>query len=152
MNTAVKAEHERIVNIDTITAEENKSAYQKNQDRKSARAENNDLLLDEAIAEAIEESGLEPTAHLTDEIKKRFGHNGEKVYGTSIFRSIPAYIASYQGKVQQVAAGITPELTVQDRIDIQKREKQAKFEEMVYWSKSGDLSKYRKARAEWSAL
>ena len=140
------------MNVDTITAEENKSAFEQNKARINARAENNDLLLDDAISEAIAESGLEPTAHLTDEIKKRFGHNGEKVYATSIFRTIPAYIASYQGKVQQVAAGITPELSVQDRIDIQAREKKAKFEEMVYWSKSGDLSKYRKARAEWSAL
>ena len=135
-----------------VTLENEKSAFDQFQERESALAEQNSQKLEQAIRTAVDASGLDPSDHLMNEVSKRFEYRNDSVRATSIFKTPADFIANYKSKIQKSAAGTDQKLSVQDRIDIQAREKQDAWETMIYFSRSGDQKNYLKARSAWASM
>lgn len=131
---------------------ESKSAIKEYYDRIESEKKLNADKLNQEISAAIEKSGLETSPYLVQEVAKRFEVKQDQIKATSVFKSIPDFLDNYKVRIQKDAQGNAMELSVQDRIEQRNIEKKQKFEEMVYWSRSGNIDQYKKARTAWAAL
>lgn len=122
------------------------------QERNESERKLNAEKLNQAVTAAIESSGLESSPYLVQEVSKRFEIKDGKLQPTSLFKNMDEFLENYKIRIQKDAAGNAVELSVKDRIEAKAMEKKQKFEEMIYFSRSGQQNEYRKAHAEWQAM